>query len=355
MLVARYTNIIACPECKGNIREIEVNHQVLGFFCESCKLIYPVKEGILILLPQGARNYAVEYDLVQNIRRGILEHHIEGVEQHINNTLNLLKSSKDVKSWEWEDEEFWSKEYKKEGETVVHKNWNDRIWQREFLVKQLLNETKLDGRVILDVGCGEGQNFRLLLSKYCDESSLYIAADISWEGLNLNRSRNTHNNSLYILCSADKLPFHRETIDILCYFGILHHTERKADTISQDSDLVKKGGYILIHEALDRPTISSLIPSFLKRKVEQSAHEERINKKKLLSQIINNNNLEIITSRNMHTIFFGAMMRFLRKVMITNKAFFCLVCNLDVLFVRLNCGIVPFFREGEIMALVRRF
>jgi len=347
----KYTKIIACPECKGDIRAIEINHQLLGFFCETCKLIYPVKEEIPILLPTSARNYTLEYDLVQNIRKKLLDSSIEWLEQYINNTLHLLDSSRDLKSWEWKDEEFWGKQYEKEAKAVVQKNWNNRIWQREFLVKHLLNDTKLKCKTILDCGCGEGQTFRLLMSRYYDETTLYIATDISFEGLKLNRLRNMHKNSLYILCSADKLPFHKERIDVLCYFGILHHTERKTGTIPQDSELVKKGGYILIHEALDRSLFS---PSFLKLKTEKSAHEERITKEVLLTQISKNKDLKIIKSKEMHTIFFGGMMRFFEDVMINNKAFFCFISNLDILFMRLFRGIIPFFRAGDIMLLVKK-
>ena len=246
MKLKNYTELFACPDCKGDIKNIDIDHQLLGFFCEICKLIYPVKEKIFILLSKSARNYTLEYDLVESIKKKSLNHPTEQLKQYINNTLSLLDSSKDVKSWEWEDEEFWSKEYKKEKEIILQKNWNDRIWQREVLVKDLLDKTKLNGKTILDVGCGEGQNFKSLFVDHCDESTLYIASDISLAGLKLNRLRNKHKNSLYVLCSADKLPFHREKIDILCYFGILHHTERKAGTITQDSELMKKNGHILI-------------------------------------------------------------------------------------------------------------
>ena len=118
MKLKNYTELIACPDCKGDIKNIDIDHQLLGFFCEICKLIYPVKEKIFILLSRSARNYTLEYDLVESIKKKSLNHPTEQLKQYINNTLSLLDSSKDVKSWEWEDEEFWSKEYKKEKEIM---------------------------------------------------------------------------------------------------------------------------------------------------------------------------------------------------------------------------------------------
>lgn len=353
MIIDKHVNILACPECKSNINELKVNDHLSGFFCETCKFIYPIKEDILVLLPIRARSRTLEYDLVLNIRKELV-YPGDMVEQYISNTLNLLDTLKDKKSWEWEDEQFWSKEYGEKAGTVVQKDWNDRIWQREFLVKHLLYETKLNSRIILDVGCGEGQTFRALLSKYCDETTLYVATDISLEGLKLNRSRSAHKNSLYILCSADNLPFHKETIDILCYFGVLHHTERKTRTLPQDISLLKKDSYILIHEALERPVTSSFLPGFLKPKREESAHEERIKRKELLTQISNIQDIKILDSRESHTIFLGGMMRFFKNIMIKNKTFFNLISSLDILFMRLFKNIVPFFRPSEIMLLLKK-
>jgi len=63
-----------------------------------------------------------------------------------------------------------------------------------------------------------------------------------------------HKNSSYILCSEDyELPFHN-TIDVLCYFGILHHTKNKSDNIQKDKRLLRKNGYLILAEAVDRPS-----------------------------------------------------------------------------------------------------
>ena len=349
----RYTKILACPDCRGIIRTIDINQRTLGFFCEACNVIYPVKDDIPLLLPKRARNYGLEYELIENNRNEASNHSISWLEDLSKTTLDLLEASKNAKSWEWEDEEFWSKEYQKESKSVILKNWNDRIWQRVFLVKSLVSVTDLNGKTILDVGCGEGQNFRLRLSKYCDETTLYIAGDISIEGLKRNRSHNRHNKSLSVLCSADSLPFHRQTIDILCYFGILNHTERKAGTIPEDSKLVKNGGYILIHEALEWRG-SSLMPNFLKSKTEESAHEERIKQEELLLQVRKVKNIEIVADREMHTIFFAAIMRFMGNVMTRNKALFCFILDLDILFIKLFGGTISLFKPAGIMLLVRK-
>lgn len=40
-------DILACPKCKGDIRLTEKGD---GLVCDTCKLMYPVKDGIPVML-----------------------------------------------------------------------------------------------------------------------------------------------------------------------------------------------------------------------------------------------------------------------------------------------------------------
>ena len=350
-MLKKYTEIVACPDCKEKLQEIGINYQFFGFSCENCEIIFPIRDGIPILLGKRVRNYYLEHNLIDNIRQETANHSLGWLAKYIKKTQNLLTDAKNEASWEWEDEEHWGKTYSKESMAVVRKNWNDRIWQREFLVKHIVVQTSFGGKTILDVGCGEGQDFRLLLSRYCDETTLYVATDISLAGLKLNRARNTHKNSLYILCSADSLPVQKEAIDVICYFGILHHTEKKAATIPEDSKLLKRGGYILVHEPLWRP--SPLLPSFLKPKTEQSAHEETIREHELLAQL-GSEELKIIAARRMHTIFYQGMFYLFKNILINNKILFRFISNIDILLVKLVGPVIPFFKAGSTMLVLKK-
>ena len=39
--------ILACPKCKGDIRLSEKGE---GLICEACRVMYPIKEGIPVML-----------------------------------------------------------------------------------------------------------------------------------------------------------------------------------------------------------------------------------------------------------------------------------------------------------------
>lgn len=40
-------DILACPKCKGDIQLTEKGD---GLVCDACKLIYPIKDGIPVML-----------------------------------------------------------------------------------------------------------------------------------------------------------------------------------------------------------------------------------------------------------------------------------------------------------------
>ncbi len=45
-------DILACPKCKGDLR---LNDAEDGLICESCKLIYEIKDDIPIMLIEEAK------------------------------------------------------------------------------------------------------------------------------------------------------------------------------------------------------------------------------------------------------------------------------------------------------------
>ncbi len=50
-------DILACPKCKG---DIFLNQAEDGLICKSCRLIYPIKEDIPVMLIDEALPYSEE-------------------------------------------------------------------------------------------------------------------------------------------------------------------------------------------------------------------------------------------------------------------------------------------------------
>jgi hypothetical protein len=45
-------DILACPKCKG---EIHLNEKQDGLICQACKLVYPIREEIPVMLIDEAK------------------------------------------------------------------------------------------------------------------------------------------------------------------------------------------------------------------------------------------------------------------------------------------------------------
>ncbi len=43
--------LMVCPQCKG---KLVLNEKGKSIECEKCKLLYPILEGILVMLPEKA-------------------------------------------------------------------------------------------------------------------------------------------------------------------------------------------------------------------------------------------------------------------------------------------------------------
>lgn len=54
MLNKELLEILACPKCKGSLEYDEGNERLL---CHQCKLRYPIKDGIPIMLIEDAESF----------------------------------------------------------------------------------------------------------------------------------------------------------------------------------------------------------------------------------------------------------------------------------------------------------
>jgi uncharacterized protein YbaR (Trm112 family) len=158
---------ICCPDCRGDLNAIG-SSSANGFFCPACRLAFPTFDGVLILLNSESRNEKLEAPLLRELAT-----HADGEQalEACERTLNLIGGTRND-AYAWEDEKHWAEEYAAYLESGENKNWNDRLWQRTPLFQvatKYLDGTKARSRVIVDVGCGEGQDLRHFLVPYLRE------------------------------------------------------------------------------------------------------------------------------------------------------------------------------------------
>ena len=351
-LPARAIEILGCPDCGSPLRSHAAAGSLLALSCGACGVLFPVSDDILVILPRQARNAKLELPLLDRIE-GVANALGLDVEEPLRATRALVEAARDSVSWEWQDEAFWAAEY---GHTLAvgeRKNWNDRLWEREPFVSLMLRETgDLEGRVIADVGVGEAQTFIRLIEPRCTPTTLYVAADISLAALRLSRARNPHLNALYVLCTADRLPLRTGSVDLLCYFGIMHHTERKVGLIGDASSLLRPGGLLLLHESVERPRGSALFGLNVE---EQSAHEERLDAGVLQQTLRLTRGVRVLASREYHTALYTVLTRGpLGAVAMRWYPLFKLAEAMDAVAMRLLRRRFPLFRPGMVLVVARK-
>jgi len=50
MLDQKLLDILACPKCKNDVKLIEYNSHQHGLICKECNKIFPIRDGIPVML-----------------------------------------------------------------------------------------------------------------------------------------------------------------------------------------------------------------------------------------------------------------------------------------------------------------
>ncbi|MEO8886368.1 MAG: class I SAM-dependent methyltransferase [Mucilaginibacter sp.] len=103
-------------------------------------------------------------------------------------------------------------------------------------------ENDLNGRYVLEAGCGAGRFTEVLLNKgaVLVSSDISTAVEVNLENFPLSDRR------LVIQADINDMPFKNETFDVVIGIGVIQHTPNPEQTIRDLFDLVKKGGTLII-------------------------------------------------------------------------------------------------------------
>lgn len=54
--MSRHTrHLLACPRCHGALRDVESDAGLSGMQCDHCRVVYPVEDGIPVLLVEAGK------------------------------------------------------------------------------------------------------------------------------------------------------------------------------------------------------------------------------------------------------------------------------------------------------------
>lgn len=114
----------------------------------------------------------------------------------------------------------------------------------ERIARELSALTGLEGKLVLDVGCGFGGAVSILdrMGARC------VGIDMNQEELVLCRQRlSLHGLATTVLCAdAYNMPFTNESFDIVICTEVLEHVKDKNSLIAEMSRVLKKGGVLYL-------------------------------------------------------------------------------------------------------------
>lgn len=114
---------------------------------------------------------------------------------------------------------------------------------RESLIVERL---PLDGGRVIDIGCGEGWLTHLVAPK----TVTTIGIDPSAISIERARASNGAGNGIFLLASADDLPFDSGSVDIAIYYNSLHHIPGAIQdkALSETTRVLSPGGLLCVVE-----------------------------------------------------------------------------------------------------------
>ncbi|MGH2574218.1 MAG: methyltransferase domain-containing protein, partial [Ignavibacteria bacterium] len=133
-------------------------------------------------------------------------------------------------------------------EWAIFKYESDTTWgfTKESRKKRFLEELQttpglLQGKTLLDIGCGNG----VLTSALAEFGMETFGIDVSLS-VEAGFRNNSNVNAHYLQADLQNVPFKISSIDIVYSTGVLHHTNNTELSFSRITPLVKPGGRLYI-------------------------------------------------------------------------------------------------------------
>jgi len=100
----------------------------------------------------------------------------------------------------------------------------------------------VQGKVVLDIACGEGYGTNMLGEK----ASFVYGVDISDEAIGHAQLKYNKQNIKFIKGSTDEIPLKDESVDVIVSFETIEHHDKHHEMISECKRVLKKDGIFII-------------------------------------------------------------------------------------------------------------
>jgi SAM-dependent methyltransferase len=208
----RLIEILACPVCGADLECTPESHDEGEIMegrlsCRGCDRIYAIRDGVPQLLP-GEKN-------------------------------TVKEATARSFGYEWETYDRWGID-PKPGEDQERRR---RVEHNAFARKSLLEGAELEGKLVLDAGCGNGRYMLQAL----DEGAEVVGIDLSGASDVAFRNVGRHPRAHVVRGDLLRLPFRPGVFDRIFSIGVLMHTPDARRAFASLVSRLQPGGAISIH------------------------------------------------------------------------------------------------------------
>lgn len=258
--------------------------------------------------------------------------------------------------WVAEEEAWWSEFYARtagwidtmQTGTVAVEVPGNRFYERNKYLFAPLRQRGIKGKVVLEIGAGTSKDVAYLLPPSVG-GYFYIATDISKKALTIGAQLLPEGD--FIQCDAGRIPFRKETSDVLIILGVLHHIPHWQKSLIRIIELLKPGGWMLFDEAIEKPRVLGRFRKHSLTASIDSPHEGEIVLGELL-EILSQKG-DVITWQKMtplRVLLVWVLGSVVENSLIVTKA----VLTIDQLFMRSLGKIFKSLGGGEVIGIFEK-
>jgi len=177
------------------------------------------------------------------------------------------------------EQSYWDEQYGKMDGSRASLSSGVRHAERDRFLFSPLKSRGLEGKSVIEFGCGYAQCAFSLL-RPADHEYAYIGTDVSLAGLKLARSIMPEGE--FVQCMADNPPFQEKSADVVLLLGVLHHIPEYKEALRKIVALVRPGGCVLFDEAIGKPRIGGSFRHEAWTAEEDSPHEGKVELSEIL-------------------------------------------------------------------------
>lgn len=219
---------LVCPMCKSDLRlkryAGENDWTEEGVLDCACGGRYPIIRGIPVLIEPGLRLDVLGDEEIQFWKKYPNDRPASAASPAHAELRTAKKSAAEVWGYQWQH---------------FHQVWQEKAGEEQFYRwVQPLRPEDLQGKIILDAGCGTGRHVRYSAL----HAKTVIGIDLSFATRVAERLSHELPNAHVVQADIYRLPFHLETFDRIFSLGVLHHLPDPKGAYLGLLPYAKKGG-----------------------------------------------------------------------------------------------------------------